>query len=187
MLARAQEIDGIDWVEGSIEDWHPDYPVDLLFSNAALQWVGGHDTLFPRLARCVTRGGTLAIQMPRNHDGPSHTILAETAQSGRWATKMAGVRRERPVAAPEHYWRLLDEIMSHVDIWETIYLHALGGEDPVAAWIRSTGARPYLAAAGEDAEEFFADYTARLRSAYPRQPDGTTLFPFRRIFIVARR
>lgn len=187
MLERARPIEGIDWVEGSIEEWSPDEPVDLLFSNAALQWVGDHHTLLPRLARCVATGGTLAIQMPRNYDGPSHTILAETAQSERWRERMGGVRREAPVAEPEDYWRLLGGVVSHLDIWETIYLQVLDGKDPVAAWTRSTGARPYLAAAGEAAEEFFADYTVRLRRAYPPQPDGKTLFPFRRMFMVARR
>jgi len=187
MLERARGIEGIDWVEGAVEDWAPDVPVDLVFSNAALQWVDDHDTLFPRLTGQLASGGVLAIQMPRNHAEPSHTILAETARSDRWKGAMGGVSRGVPVAKPEDYWRILRDLVADVDIWETTYLQVLEGEDPVAAWTRATGARPYLAAAGDDAEAFFADYTARLRAAYPKQADGSTLFPFRRLFIVARR
>jgi trans-aconitate 2-methyltransferase len=60
--------------------------------------------------------------------------------------------------------------------------------DPVLSWTRGTVLRPVMQAL--DAAQYAAfetAYTASLRAAYPRRPDGRTLFPFRRLFIVARR
>ena len=187
MLERARLIASVEWVEGTIESWSPAKPVDLVFSNAALQWVGDHDSLLPRLAGHVRPGGTLAIQMPRNYGEPSHLLLAETAQSDRWRQLLGEVTRRPPVAPPDHYLRILRGHTVAVDIWETTYLQVLEGEDPVAEWTRAAGARPYLTAAGDESDAFMADYSKRLRAAYPREPDGATLFPFRRLFIVARR
>jgi trans-aconitate 2-methyltransferase len=66
-------------------------------------------------------------------------------------------------------------------------VHLLSGKDPVLQWVRGTGLRPVLAAlSGEDAIRFEAEYAARLREAYPATAHGT-LFPFRRIFAVARK
>ena len=187
MLERAQPIGGIEWVEGTIESWSPTEPVDLVFSNAALQWVGNHDALLPRLAGRLRPGGTLAIQMPRNFEEPSHLLLAETARSDRWRRLLEQVTRPPPVAPSDDYLRILRGHAAVIDIWETTYLQVLQGDDPVAGWTRATAARPYLAVAGDESDAFMADYTERLRAAYPPEPDGTTLFPFRRLFIVARR
>ena len=73
-----------------------------------------------------------------------------------------------------------------MDIWETVYLHALSGPDAVAEWMKGAALRPLLAALSpQEQAGFLADYRARLAKEYPRQPNGTTLFPFRRLFIVA--
>ena len=50
--------------------WQPTEPLDLIYSNAALQWVDRHSTLFPRLLSFLAPGGVLAVQMPAMHDTP---------------------------------------------------------------------------------------------------------------------
>ena len=60
-------------------------------------------------------------------------------------------------------------------------------EEPVVAWMRGAALTPYLAALGDDAEAFVAEYAARVESAYPRRGDGLVLFPFARVFIIAQR
>jgi trans-aconitate 2-methyltransferase len=92
------------------------------------------------------------------------------------------------VAAPGWYYDLLAPHAATVDIWETVYLHVLDGDDPVLSWTRSTALRPVMEALDEEQfAAFEAAYAARLREAYPRRSDGRTLFPFRRLFIVAQR
>jgi trans-aconitate 2-methyltransferase len=91
------------------------------------------------------------------------------------------------VAEPAEYAALLAGVAADVDVWETTYVQRLTGPDPVLEWIGSTTLRPVRDAL-DDAEyaAFRAELAPRLRAAYPAQPDGTTWFPFRRIFAVAR-
>jgi trans-aconitate 2-methyltransferase len=189
MLASAgQSAVGATWVEANIATWAPDGPFDLIYSNAALHWVGDHERLLPRLLGCVRPGGVLAVQMPRNFEAPSHALLRATAESGPWADRLAEVLDWRPVAAPEWYYDLLAPQAAALDIWEAVYLHVLEGDDPVLRWTRSTALRRIMQALDEaDFAAFEVDYAARLREAYPRRADGRTLFPFRRLFIVAQR
>jgi trans-aconitate 2-methyltransferase len=188
MLAKARE-GGIAarWLEADIASWTPDAPVDLLFSNAALQWLPDHQTLLPRLLSHLRPGGVLAIQMPRNFQAASHVTLRELAAEKPWAARLAGVLRAEPVASPASYHDLLAPLTASLEIWQTEYLQVLEGEDPVLRWTEATALRPVLQALDEiEGAAFKQAYAARLREAYPKRPDGTTLFPFLRLFIIAR-
>lgn len=178
-----------NWVAADLATWSSDTPADLLFAGASLHWIDDHQTLFPRLMGLLAPGGILAVQMPRNFGEASHTCMREAAEAGPWKAKLAAVdRRLSPVAEPADYYAILAPHAAHLDIWEIDYLHALEGDDPVVEWTMGTGLRPYLGALDETAREaYLADYTARIAKAYPRRDDGVTLFPFRRLFIVAMR
>ena len=174
------------WLEMDIAAWMPDGPYDLLFSNAALHWLPDHAELLPRLVGHLRPGGVLAVQMPRNFGAPSHALLREVARAGPWADRLAPLMEHEPVAAPEWYRDLLAPLTAALDIWQTEYLHVLEGEDPVLSWTRSTALRPLLALLRpEEQARFETDYARRLRAAYPKRADGRTLFPFRRLFIMA--
>jgi trans-aconitate 2-methyltransferase len=186
MLAKGRaDVPGARFVAGDIAAWSPPRPADLIVANAALHWVADHEALMLRLLAGLAPGGVLAVQMPRNHAAPSHTAIAESAQAGARAAKLTGVRGIAPVAEAAAYARLLLPHAAAVDAWETEYVQVLSGPDPVMEWTKGTTLRPYLDALGAEAPAFLADYAARLRRAYPQQPDGRTLFPFRRVFIVA--
>lgn len=189
MLDRARAgLPEARFVEASIAEWSPETPPEVIYSNAALHWLDDHARLFPRLFGHLAPGGHLAVQMPRNHTEASHQAMIETVEGGPWARRLRPVIREAPVAAPEAYHRLLAGDASRLDIWEAIYLQVLEGENPVKEWTKGTALRPFLAALGEgEREAFEADYARRILTAYPPEADGRTLFPFRRLFIVARR
>jgi len=197
MLDRARAepgADAITWTLDDIATWAPtpDEAPDLIVSNAALHWVPDHDTLFPRLLAALAPGGVLAVQMPRNHDRPSHTLMAVVAtDDGPWAPALADlIAAPSPVDPPDAMARrLLAAGATSIDLWETDYQQRLqGGPDAVAAFTGSTALRPWLERLPDDAarEAFRAAYRKRLRAAYPSLPDGTVLFPFRRQFLVAR-
>lgn len=178
--------------EGDLATWTPSVPVDVVYSNAALHWLDGHASLFPRLARAVASGGALAIQMPSNFDTPSHATIAAIARADRWRDRVGDLVRDSPVAAPEQYLRWLAPHCASVDVWETVYLQRLAprddGEHPVVAFVSGTWLVPYFERFKDDPEArdaFLADYRARIAHAFPPEADGTTLFPFRRLFIVA--
>jgi trans-aconitate 2-methyltransferase len=187
MLAAARPA-GVELRQGSIEEWTPDRPVDVLVSNAAFQWVPGHPALLAGWVAALAPGGELAFQVPGNFGAPSHTILAELRQVPRWHELLgADADRSPAVLEPADYLARLTALGCEVDAWETTYLHLLHGTDPVLEWVRGTALRPVLAALPPaDATVFEAEYAERLREAYPAGPGGT-VFPFRRIFVVARR
>ena len=188
LTQAAREAPGIAWRCQSIATWTPEPAVDVIYSNAALHWLPDHQTLFPRLMRCLAPGGVLAVQMPRNFSEPSHALIRETVAVGRWRERLAPLMQPPPVAAPEYYYDLIAPLATELDLWETQYLHVLDGEDPVKEWTKGTWLKQFLDALDEgDRPAFEVDYAARLREAYPRRADGKTVFPFRRLFIVARR
>ena len=190
MLAEGRaRPDEIDWVQSDIAAFEPPTPPDLIFTNAALHWLSGHEVLFPRLMGMLAPGGVFACQMPMSFEAPWHVAMRETAADGPWAEKLAAVTGVQPLATAETYYDWLKPFASDVDVWSTVYLHALEGEDPVVDWMRGTGLRPYLQALGGAEEEagFLDAYRARLELLLPAREDGVTLFPFPRLFIVAER
>ena len=189
MLDRAAALrTRVEWVQGDIASFEPDTPPDLIFSNAALQWVSDHAALVPRLAAGLAPGGVLAVQMPVADGLGWRGTLTEIAAHGPWASRLTGVEGVRHANAPADYYAWLAPICPEIDIWTTSYLHALHGQDPIVDWTLGTTLRPYLDALGDDQKKPFLDaWRTRLAKDYPRRDDGVTLFPFQRLFIVARK
>ena len=197
MIANATGLarPGLDFSLGEIEQWRPAAPVDVIVSNAALQWVPSHLKLLPGWIDALAPGGALAFQVPANADGGGAAqVFRAVATDPRFADRLRTVSRsEGPSAAggvvrpPGQYLDILAGLGCRVDAWETTYQHVLAGEDPVLDWYSGTGLRPYLQALDEDRRaEFRAEVADRLRAAFPRQPYGTVL-PFRRVFVIAYR
>ncbi len=169
-----------------VATWRATEPIDVVISNATLQWLPGHRALLPQLVSALGPDGWLAIQVPANFGEPSHTLLRSLAQQARYAAAAKSVHYPDAVDAAT-YLTDLSALGCRVDAWETTYLHVLQGDDAVFQWISGTGARPVLQALeGEQRIQFVADYKQALRAAYPQRSFGTIL-PFRRVFSVAQR
>lgn len=197
MLDRARRHAGptpggghLDFAVADARTWSPDEPVDLLVSNATLQWVPGHADRFPDWIDRLAPGGTLALQVPGNFDAPSHRLMRELADSRRWRHRLDGVlRHDDAVLTPQGYLAHLTAAGCTADVWETTYVHLLPGEDAVLDWVKGTGLLPVLDALDDDPparDAFVEEYRAVLRAAYPAEAHGTP-FPFRRVFAVARK
>ena len=190
MIAKAGAADErIAFEVADLRDWAAggagDADVDVLISNATLQWVPGHLDLLPRLVGRIAAGGWIAFQVPGNLDEPSHTIRRDLAAEEPHAAHTAGVAAPSS-HDPVTYLDALTAVGCEVDAWETTYLHVLPGEDPVFTWVSGTGARPTLQALPEDLRPGFEEeFRRRLREAYPAREHGVVL-PFRRVFVVAR-
>ncbi len=187
MISKAADHAGpsVSFRVADLAQWRPAQRVDVLVSNATLQWVPGHRLLLPQLVAAVVPGGWFAFQVPGNFSEPSHRLLHELAADARFRAHTAGL--EAPAAFDAAtYLDDLSALGCRVDAWETTYLHVLTGPDPVFRWISGTGARPVLHALPDDLRaEFERDYKAALADAYPMQSFGTVL-PFRRVFVVAQ-
>jgi trans-aconitate 2-methyltransferase len=163
---------------------------DVVFSNAALQWVGDHPLVYPRLVELVAPGGAFAVQVPCNIDAPPHRAARSLASAAAWRDRFPrdGVR-EWHVHAATYYYDLFAPHASHVDLWETEYFHVLPDAESILEWYKGTGLRPYLDALPDpgDQQRFAVEYLEIIREACPVRADGCILFPFRRLFLVAYR
>lgn len=178
---------GVRIIEGDIATFDAS-GVDVVVSNAALQWIPQHRELIPKWASQLNAGGTLAWQVPGNFDAPSHVLMRRLADSDEWAQVLAGVLRGGDSTdTAEQYASALLETGLTVDAWETTYMHVLQGNDPVLNWVRGTGLRPVLDALDDQQRpRFEKEYAQLLREAYPATAAGT-VFPFRRIFVVGKK
>ncbi len=185
MIAAAQSVQGPRFELGDLSSWEVPDEIDVLVSNAALQWVPGHLDLLPRWVDRLAPGGWLALQVPGNHDEPSHTIRRALAAEEPYAEHTAGVAAPLSFDAVT-YADVLGALGCTVDAWETTYLHVLQGADPVFTWVSGTGARPTLQALPDRLRPGFeAEFKRRLAEAYPPRAQGVVL-PFRRVFAVGR-
>jgi trans-aconitate 2-methyltransferase len=178
---------------GAIETWRPDGPVDVIVSNAALQWVPAHLGLLSGWLAGLTKGGALAFQVPSNVEGQAAEVFRAVARRPRWASRLGpvaegwGPSQSGGVHTGPEYVDLLAGRGYRVDAWETTYFHVLPGPDAVLEWYAGTGLRPFLAALDPgDHADFRAEVAADLRRAFPARVYGT-LLPFRRLFVIAYR
>jgi trans-aconitate 2-methyltransferase len=187
MLAAAQrDHKDIAFVIGDMASWRPAEKFDLVFSNAALQWVGGHATLVPALLDAVADNGALAVQMPRNHDFATHALMRQIAAEGPWRERLAGAREASPVQPPEFYYDLLAPQSSRVILWETNYIQIMDDAPAIIAWLQGTGLRPFLSRLSpEEQTSFLRRYSEALADAFPERSDGRLLLPYPRLFFIA--
>lgn len=192
MIAAAQKLGAaVRFDVADVRDWHASPDIDVIVANALLQWVPEHRGLLTRWITEMREGARLAFQVPGNFDAPSHRLIREVAALHRWGGRLDGILRGTDsVDDAIGYATRFVELGCEVDAWETTYLHQLaaaGDDHPVLRWVEGTaltGVRSTL----DDADwaAFRAELNPRLAEAYPIR-DGRAYFPFRRIFVVARR
>jgi len=185
MLTRAQQNHHeLKWIEASIEDWQPDRPVDVLFSNATLHWLDDHASLIPLLRSWLAPEGVLAVQMPDNWREPTHTIPADVLDAGDWpATAVHSLLRDR-LSTPTEYRQWLQP--ASIDMWRVTYYQQLTGPDAVWNWVIGSVLRPVLATLdGDDRDRLSELCRERYADAYPEDGDGGVVLPFSRLFFVA--
>jgi trans-aconitate 2-methyltransferase len=182
---RRAVVERLRFETADVSRWRAPGPVDVMLSNACFQWIPDHSRLLDHLLPQLADGGVLAFQVPNNYAEPSHTAVAELLERPPWTDMLRGVRRGAVQPAGWYVEQLTGRGLA-VDAWEVIYYHLLEGEDPVLEWLAGTTLRPILAALGEeDGERFLSECAELLAAAYPKRPVGT-IFPFRRIFVVAK-
>jgi len=190
MIEEARRrVPGVEFRRMDMSLWRPQKRVDLIFSDNTLQWVADHRSLFPRLMNFLSPGGTLAVEMPDNHQEPSHVLMRLIAADGPWADRLVPVAKTRAViSAFYEYYDWLRPLARDVELWRTTYIHPLSGVDALIDWFRGSVLLPYLAPLSPAESEAFLDrYRSGLEEAYPAEPDGRLLFLIPRLFILARK
>jgi trans-aconitate 2-methyltransferase len=192
MLAAAgRDYPAMRWLQGEIAAWagQEGPAFDIVFSNAALQWVDDHGAVFPAMLRRVAAGGVLAVQVPAESNSPSQRGIRDLAASPEWRDRFTHSVADWHSEAPEFYYDAMAPHAARLDIWQTEYLHVLDGPEGIVEWYRATGLRPFLGALPSDADRsaFLADYLERIKKSHTPRIDGRVLFPFLRTFVIAYR
>lgn len=192
MLQSARErLPAAEFVQADISAWtpQPGEAPDLLYANASLQWVGGHESLIPRLFAALAPGGVLAIQMPDNRQEPSHRTMREVAAQAPWSDAIGDAAAVRTrILGIADYYDLLAPIAQGVDVWHTVYQHPMASAAAIVEWVSGTGLKPFVdPLPASQRAGFLAAYERGIDAAYPVRADGQRLLAFPRMFIVARR
>ena len=184
--ARTLEGDGLTFEHGDISDLEPTLPFDVVFSNAALQWVGDHPSLLARLTEMLVPGGELAVQVPANFDHVSHTLAADIAREEPFASAMHGYSRTFSVLPPEEYATLLYKLgFVAQTVRLQVYGHVLESPDAVVEWVRGTLLTDYESRMPEAMyHDFVARYREQLNAALGDQ--RPYFYPFKRILLWGR-
>lgn len=188
MIAAArQSYPSQNWQQADIVSWNPDQPYDLVFSNAALQWIPNHEHLIPRVFSIVGPGGALAFQVPSRTFARVRELVHEVSHNPKWDDRMQAARSSLTMERPSFYYDRLAGPGVTLDIWETDYLHVMESPQAIIDWMSSTGLRPFFAALDGEQErgEFLAELNRLVTESYETRPDGKVLFPFCRTFVIA--
>ncbi len=178
--AKTHARPGLRFERRSIEDVHASREnYDLVFSHAAIQWVDDHAQLVPKLCSLVKPGGQLVVQLPSNHDHPTHRLIRELASEEPFGAALGGYVRASSVLSVDRYAELLFAAGgSNLVVFEKVYPHVLESSDALATWTTGTTLVPYLERLPAELHEaLLTRYRARLAEAFPARP---VFYPFRR-------
>jgi trans-aconitate 2-methyltransferase len=200
------KIVGIDNSPSMIEKAKKDYPLqewrivdagkntiegtyDIVFSNAAIQWIPGHAKLMKKLQGLLTENGTLAIQVPMFWDMPLGKSILCIAEDHRWAATTKGVKDLFTIHDCGFYYDVLSKLFGKTDLWETHYMHQMESHSSILEMIRSTGLKPYLEVlqTDRDKSDFEQQVLQNISVDYPVHENGKIIFPFKRLFLLAQK
>lgn len=165
---------------GTAETW------DLIFSNAALQWLDDHRILFPKLISKLTRGGQLAIQMPLQPENVLNKILIEMAAEEPFCSYLKGWNRVSPVLSLDDYAELLyKEGLVQLDLSIRVYPIVADSEKMLYEFIAGSALIPYMEHLEKERHQLFIHaFRSRIRAHFPEFP---AIYPFKRLLLYGRR
>jgi trans-aconitate 2-methyltransferase len=161
---------------------------DIIFSNATIQWIPKHDELIKNCYNALNNEGILAVQLPRFFDMPISKAINDVAELPKWKEVVKDVPGLFTIHSPSNYYDQLAKYFSKIDIWTTDYYHVMESHQAILEMMVTTGVKPYLERIkSEDHQEFKSLLLDRITIAYPSQQDGKVLYPFKRLFFVAKK
>ncbi len=173
---------------GSIADFRASGEYSVVFSNAAFHWVKDHRAIFKACFDALVPSGQLVVQMPANEDETSKLSLDRLVREEPWETLLEGLQEPFPrVTSGEDYRRMLETVgFEQVECYYRTFEHPMDSPAEIVEFYRSTALRPFLRKlTPEHHDAFLAAFARELEQAYGT--DGPLMFPFRRLFIWARR
>lgn len=188
MIEKAKSVSGdIEWIQGdAVGDLSALGRFDLVLSNAAIQWMPGHNALLRHLFGLLSDGGELAVQVPKYDEMPLSNMVRETAYSETWKHYFTDFSDGMYYFSSQYYGNALSDLTNSFRMWSTEYYHIMPDHKAILEFIRSTGMRSYLDRLPQSSHtEFCADVLSRIQNGYPSLDNGNVLFVFKRLFFIA--
>ena len=188
MIAKARkEYPAQNWEMGSITEWSDSAGYDLVFSNAALQWIPDHPKLIPHILQQIKPGGAFALQIPTHYNMHPLALAMKIAKQPEWHAIWGEFQHPLHVEKPENYYNILEPHTQYIEMWSTQYLHILDSQEAILNGFRGTGMRPFLQALdNEKQQQKFSDQLLNaIKVNYPLQKDSKVIYPFNRLFMIA--
>lgn len=160
---------------------------DLVFSNAFIQWIKNQREFFSNVYSVLNKGGALAIQIPMFGEMPASRAIGDAEHI--FPDNFLDIDDERHVLYPmKDYYLMATSVFGNAMMWETDYYHDMESHESILEFLKSTALRPYTERLDAEQTQAFLDRVLKnLETAYPRERDGSLLFPFKRLFIVCRK
>lgn len=162
---------------------------DIVFSNAAIQWIPDNYDLFKKFRSILNDNGIVAVQVPLFFEMPIGKSLRKIAMGNRWKDTLKKVDEIFSVHSTSEYYNYLTELFGSAEMWVTYYFHAMDSHESILEMMRSTGMKPYLdrLESENDKVDFEKEVLEEIRENYPSQKNGRVLFPFKRLFFIAEK
>lgn len=192
MIEQAKKnYEDIKWVcDDASQDLSKLGLFDIVFSNAAIQWIPNQHLLLPNLFCILNKDGVLAVQVPCTKSIPIYTELKILVSTSKWQKHFNSLSSTNStIHTADFYYNILSGLTEQIDLWETDYYHVMNSHQDIVKWYSGSGLRPYLDCLTEESIklEFISDYENVLKNSYPLQKDNKVLFPFTRIFFIAHK
>lgn len=189
MIQKAkQEYTNQEWYVADASTYKSDEKFDILFSNAAIQWIPNHPDLLRNFYSLLSPKGIIAVQIPRFWDMPLGKVIDNIANQPRWKSKTFGVSSLFTIHDYSFYYDILSGLFDSIEIWETNYMHILDSHESMIQMMRSTGLKPYLEKLETSEKvEFENTVFEAIKEPYPVQKNGKVLLPFKRLFFLGKK
>jgi trans-aconitate 2-methyltransferase len=157
---------------------------DLVFSNAAIQWVENHQVLLPRIISTIKTNGQLLIQLPAQHHNVTNRLLDTLASEAPFHELLQGWNRISPVLEIDDYARILfDNGSRSMTVYEKVYPLVLPDAGALFDWVSGTALLPYIERLQQGMRQQFIDeYKGILQVQFAQSP---VFYPFKRIIMEA--
>ena len=188
MIEKAKnDYPGEEWILSDAAGFITDIKFDIIFSNAAIQWMPDHKNLLDKLYNMLSDNGVIAIQIPEFEDMILGRIISSVSGRERWKKKTGKCSELFTYHDSHYYYDVLADKMKLVDMWETDYIHVMASHQSIIDWIKSTGMKPYLDSLSDENDkiDFENEVLIEVEKSYPLKLNGKVLFPFKRLFFIA--
>lgn len=186
MLAKAPKQKNIQFKEKTIlEQIEEETKWDLIFSNAALQWIDNHEELFPKIISKINPDGQLVVQMPQQNENILNKILFNLVQEEPFASYLNNWTRPSPVLTLDQYAKILFENGGKdLTIYEKVYPIISANQDDFFDFISGSALTVYQERLNEkEFEELSSEFKKRINTYFPNVP---AIYAFRRLILYAR-